>query len=134
MFKNIRKEYKGLSEGDLRQLLRILGYDGMAVQNIVFKAKNEPYANIPLPEGIDPANIALTGAQTINMSKQNVKNVMARLIRPADLADALIANLAGALIMDIASKKMDPEKLKNITKTLGKFAAESKALSAQFER
>lgn len=128
-----RLQFNRCSEGQLRAILRILKFEGQKVNEINFKAKNEPRAEYPLPFNCTVADIKkLEGGELKNISTQNVKDAVNKFINPQNVAIAVATALTSELAAD-ALKKTVPAGNK-VFETLRKFANESSALSAQFEK
>lgn len=129
-FKRFVKAYKRISKEDLRQLLRIIGYNNIEVGEILFKANSNPQITYALPA--NPNIQALEGAKPKALAIEKVKNTLKSMVDPKDLTTALAMSLIGNMAADTLRKA--PNQTKEIAKKLGKFASDGRALSSIFEK
>lgn len=130
MFKNFRKSYKAISKDDVKQLLRIIGYNNIEAQEIVYKAGNGPQAMFALPK--NPNIQALQGAQVQNLTKTKMKNAAKSMVNPRELSTALAATIIGSMLMD--SLESSPENVQQMAAQLGSYASDGRTLSSAFEK
>jgi hypothetical protein len=130
MFKQMEKKYNRISQDDLFAIMKMLNFSIPQIQDIIMKAKNEPYATTPLPMNADGTK--LNGGAITNMSVQNVKNTVGRFLDPQTLTNAIVANMVGNMV--VSGIKAGGPKAMGVAEQLKKFAKESKALSSEFEK
>jgi hypothetical protein len=136
MFNQMTKEYRDLPEAGLKQVLKVLGFDGGQTAEILHRSKEMGNVTMPLPE---TAKVdMLTGANVVNRSTAQVKNVVGKLVSPQAVGDAVMSSLLGAMLTGaIASRGAVPQggdSAREALKFAKKFASESEALSVAFEK
>lgn len=139
MMNKRRKDFQRISEGKVRAILRILKFSPNEANNVIYKAKNNAYVeqNIPSEATGNDFNM-LEGGATTNVSVQNVKNTINRLINPNAIATAAATTLATDLIVDvIKTRAMAPggkDAIKNVHNILNKVVVASEDSILEFEK
>ena len=134
MFKQMAKNFDRIPEEKVREILRALSFFPMNIQEILFKAKNEQYAQYPLPRDADMSK--LEGGAATNMSIQNIKNTVGRFLSPQDLTNAVITGMVGSMI-GAGIKGGSAQQLSASAPLRGflkKISSEAKSLSVEFEK
>lgn len=138
VFNQMTKEYRDVPEAGVKQILRVLSFDGGQSAEMLHRATEMGSVNMPLPT---TARVdVLTGANVINRSTQQVKNVMGKLVSPQAVGDAVLTSALGALMTGaITSRGLvgQPgvkDKAREALALASKFASESEALSVAFEK
>lgn len=130
MFNKFQKEWRRISKEDLRQLLRIAGFNSSETQEIIYKTNVNGRSMYELPKNVNIQ--ALEGAQVKNIAKEKVKSTAKQMIDPKVMASTLATTIISTMLADTLMSS--PDQVKNVVKTLGKFAEEEKALSVAFEK
>lgn len=137
---NARKQdFNRVSEGKVKAILRILKFSPQDTNNILFKAKNGRYEERNLPAGVTSNDIRmLEGGQMTNISAQNVKKTVNKLINPQAIATSAATAIATDLIVDTIKNRAMAPGGKKVVNTIYKglrFAfASSKETAAEFEK
>ena len=136
-FFNLRNQnFNRIKEGKVRAVLRILRFQGNKLNEIIYKAKNEPRASYPIPAECTAQDIQkLQGGAMTNVSTRAVKNIVQKYVNPLDIAKTLASTVMGAMITKSVVNMATPGgavfKAGNI---LGKLANETAELSPKFEK
>lgn len=139
MFNARKQDFKRISEGKVKAILRILKFTPQDVNNILFRAKNGRYEERMLPNGVTSQDIAmLDGGQLTNISAQNVKNTVGKLINPQAIATTVATSIATDLLVDaVKTRAMAPggKGAVNMLHKALRFAfASSEETAGQFEK
>lgn len=138
-FMNLRRQqFNTISEGKLRAILRITKFEGSKINEIIYKAKNEPKASYPIPTTCTIEDIKkLQGGSIDNVSKETVKAAVGKYINPYEITKALAVATAADMFGRTAAKVITPNnvgKLGKVFNFVNKIAEESSDLSASFEK
>jgi hypothetical protein len=129
LLKNVTRTYKAIPYGQVREILKAVGYDIPKISEILNKARMNNYAKYELPAEATPTK--LVGGQIsgpVRTSLEKVKNT----IYDSNISDAVAAEVLGSLLAGAilgAGATSKP-----IYNAVQKFAAESAALSSEFEK
>lgn len=139
MMNSRKQDFKRATEGKVKAILRILKFSPQDTNSILHKAKNGMYEERNLPAGVTSNDIRmLEGGQMTNISAQNVKKTVNKLINPQAIATSAAAAIATDLIVDtIKNRAMAPggKKVVNTIHKALRFAfASSKETAAEFEK
>ena len=139
-FMNLRKQvFNRISKGKLKAILRILKFEGNTISEIIFKSKNEPKAQYPIPASCTMENIKeIQGGDVHNVSKEAVKANIQQYVNPLAIAKGLAMATATGLITDSAAQLVAKHPVSpNVAAKLGgfaKFFSECAELSGAFEK
>lgn len=138
-FMNLRRQqFNSISEGKLRAILRITKFQGSQINEIIYKAKNEPRASYPIPESCTVEDIKkLQGGAVTNVSKESVKAAVSKYINPFEITKTLAVATAADMIGRGATSMITPDNVKKMGKVfnfINKIASEAGELSATFEK
>lgn len=134
---NLRKQnFNRISEEKLKAILRIVKFQGNKVREVIFKAKNEPNANFPIPADCTIEDIKkLEGGNITNVSANNVKNVISKYVNPNELGKNIAKATISGLAMDAAFKTFGKTNgFKTAINFINKMANESAEISAKLEK
>lgn len=133
------QDFNGVNEGKLRAILRVCKFTGPKIGEIVYKAKNEPYANYPLPPEckIDDIN-KLAGGAITNVSKESLKKAVNKFVNPVEIGKALaagaVADLAVNSMKEIATNPTFQNLGGKAFNLISKLSSDAKELSGEFEK
>jgi len=130
VFNVMEKNYRMISETEVRQILGLIGYNNQEIGEIMYKARNNPQATFALP---DVNNVmALQNGFVKNVAQEKVKNVVKKMANPQAIAKSLAGSASMALITDAVLNS--PDVVQEAVNQLSSFASEGKMLSAYFEK
>lgn len=139
MFNARKQDFNRISEGKVKAILRILKFSPQDTNNILYRAKNGRYEERNLPAGVTSFDVKMIeGGQMTNISTQNVKKTVNKLINPKAIATSAATALATDLIIDtIKSRALAPggkKAVNTIYKGLRFAFASSKETAGEFEK
>lgn len=139
MLNKRRKDFQRISEGKVRAILRILKFNPNEASNVIYKAKNNAFVEQKLPSGVTMKDFnPLEGGSMTNVSVQNVKNTINRLVNPNAIATAAATTIATDLIVDvIKSRAMAPggkNAVRNVHNILRNVVAANEECILEFEK
>lgn len=134
-----RQNFNRINEGKLKAILRILKFQGNKLSEVIYKAKNEPRCNYPIPVECTIEDIKkIQGGNLTNVSSQTVKRAIGNYINPSEigktLATATIGGLVADAAMNLAKNPGVATKTRKAFEILGKISSESKEISAELEK
>lgn len=135
-FMNLRRQqFNRVAEGKLRAILRIMKFDGGKINEMIFKAKNEPRAVYPIPFSCTIADIKkLEGGVMANVSKENIVRSVNKFLNPQAVATSVATALAADLAADVIKGSINTNSPGKVFNLVSKFAVASENLSAEFEK
>ena len=133
------QKFNRISEGKLKAILRIIKFQGNKLNEIIYKAKNEPKAVYPIPSDCTIKDIKrLQGGNITNISSKAVKDTFNKYVNPLSIAKSVATATMGGLIAESAKNLIPKEGLgkagMRAVNIIQKMSAESGELSAEFEK
>lgn len=140
MLNKRRQEFKGISIGKLKAILYMLKFEGNIINEIIYKAKNEPQAQYPLPVGCTQDDInAVFGGNQVNVSKQAIKDNVAKFVDPYTLAKGVATAAGASLIATSAANQIrkggvSGKVIADALNFVSRVAMQSEELCASYEK
>lgn len=139
-FFNLRNQnFNRVKEGKLRAILRIIKFQGNKLNEIIYKAKNEPRAVYPIPLDCTAADInKLFGGNLTNVSKKTITDTINKYVNPLSIAKGVATATMGTMIANSAKGLIGSNGLSNTglkaINLIQKMSSESAVLSSSFEK
>lgn len=133
------QRFTRISEGKLKAILRIIKFQGNRLQEVIYKAKNEPRAVIPIPTECTIEDIKkLQGGNLTNVSTDTIKQTINKYVNPLNIAKGVATATMGTMIANSAKDLVMANGLSQggvkAINLIQKMANESGELSAKFEK
>lgn len=143
LFRMRRQQFSGISKEKLKVILRLLKYNPKTINDIVFKAKNEPSVSYPISADCTIEDInKIENGNIINLSAKNTKEAISDAIGADKLAKSIALAIPAALTANAISTTVrnNPDGtlagvLKNPTiRAIFGMKKRAKELSQRFEK